>query len=75
MRSLRRSTRWEIAADLEKAWMAVRDADKALDAIDILALPEVEAITGTEYISSDMVAALRALSDKYQAMADQEEDE
>jgi len=63
---------WQIAADLERAWMAVHDAEAALDAIHPSALPEVEAIPGTERVNSDMVSALRALSDKYQAIADAE---
>lgn len=65
---------WQIAADLEKAWHAVHDARVALDAVHISAIPEIEAIPGTERIDSDMVAALRALSDKYQAIADAEEE-
>jgi len=69
-----RSKPWEIAADLETAWMAIHDAEAALDAIHPSALPEVEAIPGTDRVNSDMVAALRALSDKYQAIADAEED-
>lgn len=68
-----RSKPWQIAADLEKAWMAVHDAEAALDAIHISALPEVEAIPGTQYTNSDVVSALRALSDKYQAVADAED--
>jgi len=69
-----RSKPWQIAADLEKAWMAIHDAEAALDAIHISALPAVEAIPGTEFVNSDMVAALRALSDRYQAIADAEEE-
>lgn len=70
-----RSKPWEIAADLEKAWIAVHDAREALDAIHHSAIAEVEAIPGTERIDSDMVSALRALSDKYQAIADAGEGE
>lgn len=55
-----RSKPWEIAADLEKAWMAVHDARAALDAIHYSAIGEVEAIPGTERIDSDMVSALRS---------------
>ena len=69
-----RSKPWQIAADLERAWMAVHDAEAALDAIHISALPEVEAIPGTDRVNSDMVKALRDLSDKYQAIADAEEE-
>ncbi len=70
-----RARAWEIAADLEKAWMAVHDAEAALDAIHISAQPDVEAIPGTQYINSDVVSALRALSDKYQTIADAEPDD
>lgn len=70
-----RSEPWQIAADLETAWIAVHDARKALDAIHHSVIAEVEAIPGTEHIDSDMVSALRALSDKYQAIADAEPDD
>ena len=70
-----RSQPWQIAADLEKAWIAVHEAEAALDAIHLSAIPEVEAISGTEFVNSNMVSALRALSDKYQAIADAEPDE
>lgn len=69
-----RSKPWQIAADLEGAAKAVREAELALNAIHISALPEVEAIRGTEFVESAMVKALQALSDKYQAIADAEEE-
>lgn len=69
-----RSKPWEIAADLEAAAKAVLAARDALDAIHISAIAAVEAIPGTEHIDRYMVAALMALSDKYQAIADAEED-
>lgn len=67
-----RSRLWEIAADLETAAKAVAAADAALSAVHDSALPEIEAIQGTEFIEPSMVRALQALSDKYQAIADAE---
>jgi len=69
-----RSKSWQIAADLEDAAKAVRAAYGKMDAIHSSALPEVEAIEGTEFVNRSMADALQALSDKYQAIADAEPD-
>jgi hypothetical protein len=66
---------WEIAADLERAAEAVLDASLLLDAIHPSALAEIEAIPGVEFIDRGMAAAIQALSDKWQAIADAEPDE
>ena len=66
---------WEIAADLEAAAKAILAADAALSAVHDSALPEIEAIAGTEFVEPAMATALQALSDKYQAIADAEPDE
>ena len=68
-----RSKPWEIAADLEAAAKAILAAEAALGAVHDMALPEIEAIAGTEFIEPAMWRALQALSDKYQAIADAEE--
>jgi len=52
----------------------VREASNALDAIHSSALAEIEAIPGTEAVDAGMYRALVALSDKYQAIADAEEE-
>lgn len=70
-----RSRAWEIAADLETAANAVRIAARALDSIHESALPEVEAIPGTQMIDVNVARCLQALSDKYQAIADAEPDD
>jgi hypothetical protein len=67
-----RSKAWEIAADLEAAAKAVLAADAALSAVHDSALPEIEAIAGTEFVEPAMATALQALSAKYQAIADAE---
>jgi hypothetical protein len=64
---------WQIAADLEAAAKAIMAADAALSAVHESALPEIEAIEGTEHVEPAMARALQALSDKYQAIADAEE--
>ena len=69
-----RSKPWEIAADLEAAAKAVQEANMALNAIHLSAQAEVEGIPGTEFIDRGMVNALQALSNKYQAIADAEEE-
>lgn len=69
-----RSKPWEIAADLEAAAKAILAAEAALSAVHDTALPEIEAIAGTEFIEPAMWRAIQALSDKYQAIADAEEE-
>lgn len=69
-----RSRPWEIATDLEKAAKAVRDARVALVNIDESAWPEISKIRGIMEIDYSVSTALRALSDKYQAIADAEPD-
>lgn len=66
-----RSKPWEIAADLEAAAMALLAADEALDAVHISVQSEIGEIGGTW---PEMAAELIALSNKYQAIADAEED-
>lgn len=70
-----RDKSWQIAADLEAAAKAILAADAALNAVHDSALPEIEAILGTEFIEPAMARALQALSDRYQAIADAEPDE
>jgi hypothetical protein len=65
-----RSKPWQIAADLENAAHAILAAEKALDAVHSDASDEISAIPGQEMVNHDMAAALQALSDKYQAIAD-----
>jgi hypothetical protein len=70
-----RAQPWEIAADLERAAKAVLDASLLLDDVHPAALVEIEAIPGTEFINRGTAAAIQALSDKWQAVADAEPDE
>jgi len=69
-----RNQSWQIAADLEEASNAVKDADWAIVRCDESAWSEINKIGGIEHLGS-IAAALKALSDKYQAIADAEPDE
>lgn len=64
-----RSKAWEIAADLEAAAMALRAADRLLDAVHDDAQAEISECGGSW---SEMADQLQALSAKYQAIADAE---
>lgn len=69
-----RSKSWQIAADLEAAAKAVREAELAVNAIHRIAMAEVWQIPGIEFVDFAVAADLQALSDKYQAIADAEEE-
>lgn len=62
---------WKISAELEAAARAVRDADLAIVHCDESTWSEINAIPGIEHFRS-IAAALQALSDRYQAIADAE---
>lgn len=62
---------WKIAADLEAAAQAVKNADWAISHCHESTWSEINKIAGIEHFSS-IAAALTALSDKYQAIADAE---
>lgn len=72
--SRRRDQSWQIAADLEDASKAIRDAEEAITRCDESVWSEINKIDGIEHLSS-IAAALQALSDKYQAIADAEPDD
>ncbi len=70
---------WQIAARLEEAADAIANASIALDAVyaallchSVEAAREVENIPGAEHVDRGMARRLRALSDRYQAVADAE---
>ena len=72
---------WEIAARLEDAAKAVREAALALDAVysavlsvSLEAACEIEDIPGLQFVERHMADALQAQSDKWQAIADAEEE-
>ena len=72
-----RSQSWQIAADLEAASEAIKDAQSALGAVHKSAWTEMFCIAGINTFDSDageIADALQALSDKYQAIADAEPD-
>jgi hypothetical protein len=66
---------WQIAADLEKAALALRAAVKVLDAIvgdGIVDAGHIMLVCDTNAFAHRHAIALQALSDKYQAIADAE---
>ncbi len=69
---------WQIAARLEDAAKAITEAARSLDAvysallcISPEAAYEVEDIPGAQHVTLGMARALQALSDRYQAAAEQ----
>lgn len=83
---MERPASWQVAARLEDAAQAVKAASQALDAAYSILLnyagtdttPEVQewsTIPGIDFVDRGMSDALKSMSDKYQAIADNEPDD